>query len=86
MEMIYPRETKQVFIPRGLDGELSRIVFEVAHRKKDSRIYWHLDDQYLGETELIHQVEFSASEGWHTLFLVDVEGNILEKQFEIVGR
>lgn len=86
MEMIYPKETRQVFIPRDLDGKLGRVVFDVAHRKPGVGIYWHLDDQYLGETHVIHQMEFIAQEGWHTLILVDIDGNILEKQFEIVGR
>ncbi len=85
MELIYPKETRQVFIPRGLDGRLSRVVFEAAHREPGISIHWHLDDQYLGETSLIHQLEFLAPEGLHTLTLVDSNGNILEKSFEVVG-
>ncbi len=85
MELIYPKETRQVFIPRGLNGQLSRVVFEAAHREAGATIYWHLDDRYLGETSLIHQMEFLAPEGMHTLTLVDSHGNILEKRFEIVG-
>ncbi len=84
MEMIYPKETRQIFIPRGLDGQLSRVVFEVAHRSNDISIYWHLDNQYLGETTQMHQMEFLAPEGMHTLTLVDSEGNILEKHIEVV--
>ena len=56
-----------------------------AHRSSAVSIYWHLDDQYLGETSLIHQLEFLAPEGMHTLTLVDSEGNILEKGFEVVA-
>ena len=85
MELIYPKETRQVFIPRGLDGRLSRVVFEAAHREPGITIHWHLDDQYLGETSLIHQLEFLAPEGLHTLTLVDSNGNILEKSIEVVG-
>jgi penicillin-binding protein 1C len=85
MEMIYPKETRQVFIPRGLDGQLSRVVFEAAHRETGATIHWHLDDQYLGETSLIHQMEFLAPDGMHTLTLVDSEGNLLVKRFEVVG-
>jgi penicillin-binding protein 1C len=84
MEMIYPKETRQIFIPRDLDGELSRVVFEAAHRITGVTIHWHLDDQYLGETSLIHQMEFFTTEGWHTMTLVDSDGHILEKRFEVV--
>ena len=86
MELIYPRETRQVYIPRGLDGRLSRLVFEVAHRETGATVHWHLDDRYLGETTLIHQMEFLAPEGLHTLTLVDGAGNLLEKRFEVVGK
>jgi penicillin-binding protein 1C len=86
MEMIYPKETRQIYIPRGLDGKLSRVVFEVAHRKTGATIHWHLDDQYLGETSLIHQLELLAQPGHHILTLVDSDGNILEKQFQVVAK
>jgi hypothetical protein len=33
---------------------------------------------------VIHQREFMAAEGWHTLTLVDSQGNILENIFEVV--
>jgi penicillin-binding protein 1C len=85
MELIYPGETRQVYIPRGLDGQLSRVVFEAAHRETGASIHWHLDEQYMGETTLIHQLEFLAPEGLHTLTLVDSKGNLLEKSFEVVG-
>jgi penicillin-binding protein 1C len=85
MALIYPRETRQIFIPRELEGGLSRVVFEVAHRDAGTTIHWHLDERYLGETRLIHQMEIQAPEGPHTLTLVDAQGNILEKSFELVG-
>ncbi len=85
MEMIYPRESSRIFIPRGLDGERSRVVLEVAHRNAATTIYWHLDELYLGETSLIHQMEILAEPGWHTLTLVDSDGNHLDKRFRVVG-
>ncbi len=86
MEMIYPRESSIVFIPRGLDGELSRLVLEAAHRNTSTTLYWHLDEEYLGETTLVHQMEVLTGPGRHTLTLVDSEGNRLVKRFEVVGQ
>lgn len=84
MELIYPKETKQVFVPRNLDGTLSSLVFEVAHSVPGTAIFWHLDDAYLGETTRFHQMELRPAPGWHTLVLIDALGNILEKRFEVV--
>ena len=62
------------------------MVFEVAHRDAGATIYWHLDDHYLGETSTLHQMELLALPGDHTLTLVDSDGNILEKRFQIVAQ
>lgn len=46
----------------------------MAHRDISATIHWHLDDRYLGETTLIHQMEFQAPAGVHLLTLVDSQG------------
>ncbi len=86
MEMIYPRETRQIFIPRDLGGTLSSTVFEVAHRGTGHTIYWHLDGAYLGATTAPHKMELQPAPGRHTLTLIDDEGNILVKRFEVVKK
>lgn len=86
MEMIYPRENKQIFIPIGLDGVCQKVVFEVAHSQSDIQVFWHLDETYIGATRPPHQMELSPSEGQHTLTLIDEQGNILHKRFIIVGK
>jgi penicillin-binding protein 1C len=85
MEMIYPRETRQIFIPRNLDGTLSSTVFEVAHRGSGHTIFWHLDGTYLGSTTGLHKMELQPAPGEHTLTLIDDDGNILVKRFEVTG-
>ncbi len=86
MEMIYPREGMAIFVPRELDGAPGRAVFEVAHRNDQVGIFWHLDGDYLGETRHSHQMALAPEQGFHTLTLVDDEGNTLTRVFEIVGK
>ena len=86
MELIYPRETQQIFIPRNLDGTLSSAVFEAAHRGRGHTIYWHLDGRYLGATTGPHTLEVRPAPGQHTLTLIDDEGNILVKRFEVMEK
>jgi len=86
MEWIYPRETRQVYIPRGLDGSPSRLVLEVAHRDTDARIFWHMDERYLGETHGIHEMEVHSEPGWHHFTLVDADGNFLVKNLEMLSK
>ena len=86
MEFVYPRSTSKVFVPIGLDGVPSSVVFEIAHRRQGSKVHWHLDTEFLGTTETFHQMALNPSIGKHTVTLVDDEGERLQKVFEVVGK
>ena len=85
MELIYPRQFTQIYVPKELDGSLGQVVFEVAHRKSETTIHWHLDEDYLASTKHIHELGFQPKSGKHNLTLVDENGNILTKVFHVAG-
>ncbi|GET20203.1 penicillin-binding protein 1C [Prolixibacter denitrificans] len=85
MEMIYPRENNQVFVPIQLDGSPGKVILEAAHSNPDAVIYWHLDDKYLGETTGKHQMPVSPSVGKHVITLIDDQGNELQKTIVVVA-
>ena len=70
-------------LPRQLDGSPGGAVFQVVHRDPDATLYWHLDDTYLGETRLIHQMKLSPSPGKHTVTVVDGDGNSVSVGFTV---
>lgn len=84
MSFIYPQQYAKIFIPTELNEEKGEVVFEATHKKKKMTVFWHLDDQYLGSTTLIHQMALRPTLGKHTLTLVDEDGNLLSRSFEIV--
>jgi penicillin-binding protein 1C len=84
MQLIYPRQAAKIYVPIDLDGQRSKTIFQVAHRKPDTKIYWHLDEDYVGTTQTFHQYAFAPPPGKHVLTLVDEQGNRLEQRFEIV--
>ena len=86
MEMVYPPRGTKVFLPRDFGREIGKTVFEAVHRSPDAIIYWHVDDQYLGMTQHIHQMELHLKEGRHKLTLVDGTGNTLTQSFQVVGK
>ncbi len=86
MAIIYPKEGLKLFVPKNLDGTLSKTIFEVAHSRASAEIYWYLDEEYLGMTKRMHQKEILASEGFHKITLTDDEGNMIEKKIEFVGK
>ncbi|HXC06088.1 MAG TPA: penicillin-binding transpeptidase domain-containing protein, partial [Bacteroidia bacterium] len=74
LELVYPKSGSRIYVPVELNGQLGRTVFEAAHRKPGTTIYWHLDENYLGMTTGFHQMAVAPSEGHHTITLVDEQG------------
>ena len=86
MEMIYPKANAKLYIPLEIDGTRGQVIFNVAHRKDGSRIYWHLDDSFVGETQTFHQLALDIPPGVHRITLVDDQGVRLSQYFEILEK
>lgn len=84
MEFIYPEGGSTIYIPRQLDGSIAGITFNLAHRLPSAKIFWHLDNEYVGETQFIHQLSLTPAPGRHTVTVVDDKGNSLSVGFTIV--
>lgn len=84
MDMVYPAPNAQFYIPTNLEGLREAVVFEVAHRKSQTHLYWHLDNQYLGMTSGNHTMEVSPDAGLHKITVIDDEGNQIERTFEVL--
>jgi penicillin-binding protein 1C len=50
------------------------------------KLFWHLDSEFLGETEDMHQISVAPQPGQHLLTVVDEKGNYLERKFTIAER
>lgn len=85
LDFIYPTEAARIYIPVDFAEKKGLTVFEAVHRKRDSVIHWHLDNQYLGSTRTFHQQALDATPGAHVITIVDQEGNQQSRHFEILA-
>jgi penicillin-binding protein 1C len=85
MQLIYPRRATRIYVPVNLDGSISGTVFTVAHRTASKKIFWHLDEEFLGTTQNYHNMTLQPTPGPHRITLVDEDGYRLEQTFEIVA-
>jgi penicillin-binding protein 1C len=85
MEMIYPRNFTKVYIPIELNSEQGRVVFEAAHRNPGTKIFWHLDDEFVGTTTSEHKLGLYPPKGNHRLHLVDEFGQELTVNFVVLN-
>jgi len=86
MEMIYPRNFTNIFIPRELDGKEGSAIFELAHQNKAAKVFWYVDGNYVGQTEETHQIAIQSSIGTHEMYVVDESGNYLSFAFNVIKR
>lgn len=86
MEFLYPTESTNIYVPRDINGTLSEVVFKIVHREPRTKVFWHLDDKFIGSTEHFHEKGIQPSLGHHTMTVVDELGNSISKKFFIVDR
>jgi penicillin-binding protein 1C len=60
------------------------VVLEVAHREPEKRLFWHLNESFLGETQLLHQKALDVMPGRYTVTVVDQEGRRIARSFEVL--
>ncbi|MEN9302306.1 MAG: penicillin-binding protein [Bacteroidota bacterium] len=75
LSIIYPRNNQHIYLPRDLNGETEPLIAEVYHRQQETKVFWHLDKKYIGETTEIHQQSLTLSPGKHELTCIDSHGN-----------
>ena len=85
ISLIYPRSNTQIYIPKDLANERSKVVLKAVHREPSARLFWHLDNTFLGTTQDFHQQAVWVSAGMHTVTLVDENGQEVSQRFEVLS-
>lgn len=83
LAFIFPGNDPYVYVPRGFGGEEGAIVFEIACRNANQKLYWHMDGAFLGTTNFKHQLALTPGLGKHSITVTDEEGNSISKNFEV---
>lgn len=83
IDIIYPEHNAVLFLPKGFTGEYEMFIFHAAHARKEAVIYWHLDGDYMGESEGKHTIACAPKPGKHILTLTDTWGNQRKISFEV---
>ena len=86
MEFVYPREWNNLFIPTHLDGTPGELVLELVHRQRNVKVFWQMDEEFMGTTSGIHQLAVHPESGWHVLNVTDERGNSLSRRFFIAEK
>lgn len=82
IELIYPQEGQTVIRTRSFDGVSQGVVCEAA-APLGKRIFWHLDNEYIGETEGDHVMAIKPERGRHTMAIVSEDGGRATVNFKV---
>ena len=86
MEIIYPEQGAKIYVPLELSGEKGKTIFTAAHRRTGAKIFWSLDDNFIGTTQNFHQIALNPTAGKHIITLVDDNGMSISRQFEVLEK
>ncbi|MFN8253302.1 MAG: penicillin-binding protein 1C [Ferruginibacter sp.] len=86
IELIYPQPDAKIYVPLEINGQKGNTVFTAAHRRSSAKIFWSMDDNFIGTTQNFHQLALNPSPGKHIITLVDENGVSISRQFEILEK
>lgn len=81
LAIIYPQNNTELIIPKNFDGKFEKVLLEATQRSKTNKLYWHLDNRFLGETQESHKLNVYLEPGKHKLKIMDENGSAQEVRF-----
>jgi penicillin-binding protein 1C len=84
LEFIYPSGFEVIRRSRDLEGSLGKVILEAGHRNGEAKIFWYVDEQYVGTTEVSHKLEIALSPGLHQILIMDKKGNSTQARLKVV--
>ncbi len=74
LKIIYPNMDAKLFLPRDFNGKTQPVICKAGHTGTGKKVFWYLDDVYLGETVEEHKMGVIFNEGWNTIKVIDEYG------------
>lgn len=84
LSIIYPNSGDRIKMTTDLNERSQKVVVQAAHRSSGAKLFWYLDDTYLGETIEWHTMAIRPDKGDHRITIIDQNGNRFERAFEII--
>jgi penicillin-binding protein 1C len=83
MDFILPKENTLVYLTKDFNGEKNNLFLKVVHSNRDIKLFWYVDETYIGTTQSIHDMEVLLTKGIHLITVIDEFGNEICREIEI---
>ncbi|MDH7447445.1 penicillin-binding protein 1C [Aquimarina sp. 2201CG14-23] len=83
MDFIFPKSNSSVYLPKGFDGKTNDVVLKIAHTQPETRVFWYIDNRFIGVTKQFHEMPVKPKVGKHVITVLDEKGNQLKRRIEV---
>lgn len=84
IQIIYPLQDANVFIPKDFDGAHQPLVSRFASQFPQREVFWYLDDAFIGSSINKPSLPLHLDAGKHILTVVDIMGNKDQVKFSVI--
>ena len=86
LTIVYPIDSALIWVPRDFDGAYQQLIAKAAVTDKNTRVFWYLNEAYIGETKRIHRKAIQLPIGKHTIVAKSEKGSESSASFYIVKK
>jgi penicillin-binding protein 1C len=83
MEFIFPKKNETILLAKNFEEQTNEVIFKLAHRSPETKVYWYLDNRFVATTETFHQLALQPPPGEYQLTVVDQEGNEMTQKIVV---
>jgi penicillin-binding protein 1C len=85
IDILYPTPHAKVYLPKNMDDQKEQLIVKATTAYQDTKLFWHIDDEYLGTTTGEHSLQMKSEIGEHKLSITDEMGNKVVRRFWVVN-
>lgn len=86
MDFIYPKDyASKVYLTKDFSGEVQPVILKVAHTQSAIKLFWYVNDTFLGATQTFHEMPLKVKSGIYFITVADEYGNEIKRKIEIVN-
>lgn len=83
LQIDYPQPGALIFLPRDIDLRQQKLTPQISGYSPEIRLFWYLDDEYLGTSIGKENIPLLPDNGTHTLSIIAISGNTASTSFTI---
>ncbi len=86
MDLAYPPPAASIFLPRSFEGQAQPAIFVIMHQNPDTKVFWHLNDNWLGTTSgPEHRMPVFVEAGDYVVTAVDESGQSISRKVRFLN-